>query len=95
MVEEYSWGILGTTSTLEGLEGSPFGNPNSYATVDGTPYFYVSDLDQSMLDVKSDPRVSLSLSDAEALKSMACGTIPYGERPHDANIFFHFLPNPL
>ena len=73
MVDEYKWGILSTTSTMSGFEGTPFGNPNSYAQVDGTPYFYVSSLDQSMQDVAADSHVSLAISDAEALKSPACG----------------------
>lgn len=76
MVENNDWGVLSTISTHEGLQNTPFGNPISLAQVDGTPYFYVSDLDQSLKDVAADPHVSLSLSDAAALKSPACGTIP-------------------
>lgn len=76
MVENYDWGILSTISTMDGFEGTPFGNPNSFAQVGGTPYFYVSSLDQSIIDISSDSHVSLALSDAEALKSVACGTIP-------------------
>ena len=73
MVNKYTWGIMSTTSTMDGFAGMPFGNPNSYAQVDGTPYFYVSSLDQSMQDVAADSRVSLAISDAESLKSPACG----------------------
>lgn len=75
MVSKYDWGILGTISTMAGLEGTPFGNPNSIAEVDGQPYFYVSSLDQSIQDIQSDAHVSLALSDAEDLASTACGTI--------------------
>mmetsp|Transcript_30951 Transcript_30951/g.62828 ORF Transcript_30951/g.62828 Transcript_30951/m.62828 type:complete len:194 (+) Transcript_30951:25-606(+) len=81
MVETYDWGILSTISTLPGLEGTPFGNPISIAQVEGTPYFYVSALDQSLKDIASNSHVSLTLSDAEALKSPACGTVPKAGDP--------------
>ena len=80
-VTENSWGILSTISTIAGLEGTPFGNPNSYAEIDGQPYFYVSGLDQSMQDVSKTASVSLSISDAQMIKNPACGTIPKAGDP--------------
>lgn len=81
MVSAYNWGVLSTISSMEGIEGQPFGNPNSFAEIDGIPYFYVSELDQSMQDVASNSLVSFTLSNAESLTSPMCGTVPYAGDP--------------
>ena len=44
----------------------PFGNPNSFVdTGDGRQYFYVSDLDATMVDVAENSVVSFTLSEAQ------------------------------
>eukprot|EP00620_Florenciella_sp_RCC1587_P020142 CAMPEP_0182557246 /NCGR_PEP_ID=MMETSP1324-20130603/1221_1 /TAXON_ID=236786 /ORGANISM="Florenciella sp., Strain RCC1587" /LENGTH=247 /DNA_ID=CAMNT_0024769265 /DNA_START=118 /DNA_END=862 /DNA_ORIENTATION=- len=77
MVEDLDWGIMSTISTASDHVGAPFGNPQSHAEVDGVIYFYVSDMDQSMIDIASNNQVGYTLSNAEKLSSPACGTIPY------------------
>lgn len=73
MVRTLLWGVLSTISTRsEGTKvGDAFGNPNSFADVNGTPYLYVSDDDASMVDVfvakTANPRVTLALSEASLL----------------------------
>lgn len=42
---------MSTISTASDTTGAPFGNPQSHAEVDGNIYYYVSDVDQSMLDI--------------------------------------------
>ena len=75
MVSNLAWGVLSTTSTRsEGTSpGTAFGNPYSYADVDGVPYIYASDLDASMVDVFAKNATvgaaSLALSEA-ALKEL-------------------------
>ena len=66
MVKMLSWGVLSTVSTRgQGTNVSdPFGNPYSFADVDGVPYLYGSGLDASMIDLFSAPRASLALSEA-------------------------------
>jgi len=67
MVANLEWGVLSTTSTRsQGTAvGAAFGNPYSFADVQGVPYFFVSDLDASMMDVNGgSANVSLSLSEA-------------------------------
>ena len=52
MAASLTWGVLSTVSTRgEGAEvGAPFGNPYSFADADaGTPYFYASALDASVI----------------------------------------------
>ena len=53
MVGNLQWGVLSTTSTRSAgtTVGAPFGNPYSFADVDGVPYFYASGLDASMVDL--------------------------------------------
>mmetsp|Transcript_26625 Transcript_26625/g.71473 ORF Transcript_26625/g.71473 Transcript_26625/m.71473 type:complete len:112 (-) Transcript_26625:601-936(-) len=58
MVEDLDWGIMSTISTASDHVGAPFGNPQSHAEVDGVIYFYVSDMDQSMIDIASNNQVS-------------------------------------
>jgi len=72
MVRSLDWGVLSTVSTRsEGTRvGDAFGNPNSFVDGgSGVPYFYVSDMDASMIDAfgakDANPRVSLALSEAE------------------------------
>jgi hypothetical protein len=70
MANSLVWGVLSTTSTRSEATrpGDAFGNPNSFADVDGVPYLYVSNDDASMIDVfvakSANPRVSLALSEA-------------------------------
>ena len=70
MASELTWGTLSTTSSRsEGSKiGDAFGNPYSFASVDGVPYFFASDMDGSMTDLFSNEsttsRASLSLSEA-------------------------------
>jgi len=70
-VEQANWGILATTS--QHLNGIAFGNPSSVmdALGDGTPYFYVSDMDASMVDIAANPSCTLTLSEA----SIDCQTL--------------------
>merc|ERR1711862_408074 len=71
MAHNLNWGVLSTISSREeaGFElGDPFGNPNSFADANnGALYYYVSDLDGSMVDVFTggNTRVSWALSEAE------------------------------
>lgn len=67
LAHESLWGSIATTSVR--LNGVAFGNTISMA--DGTagkstgiPYFYVSDLDESMKDLKVNPNCTLTLSEA-------------------------------
>jgi len=75
MANTLVWGVLSTTSTRSEATkvGAPFGNPNSFADVNGVPYFYVTDDDASMIDIftakTANPRVSLALSEAALLGS--------------------------
>ena len=55
-----TWGHFSTISTrAEGTaEGAAFGNPYSFADVDGVPYIYASQLDASCIDLWGDDAVS-------------------------------------
>ena len=60
--------IIGTTSTMAGRQGLPFTNvlsvcdgPKDNST--GVPYFYVTDMDQSSLDIAKNNSVSISMSE--------------------------------
>ena len=70
MAKTLTWGVLSTISTRgDGTTvGSAFGNPNSFADVDGVPYLYAADMDASMVDLfhgkGARPRASLALSEA-------------------------------
>mmetsp|Transcript_8457 Transcript_8457/g.21742 ORF Transcript_8457/g.21742 Transcript_8457/m.21742 type:complete len:196 (-) Transcript_8457:198-785(-) len=67
MVSNMTWGVISTTSTMSTIQGMAFGNPTSYAALDdGTPVFCVSGLDQSIIDLQSDSRMSLTMSRASA-----------------------------
>jgi len=73
MANTLVWGVLSTTSTRSEATkvGDAFGNPYSFADVNGTPYLYVSDADASMIDAfvakTANPRVSLAVSEASLL----------------------------
>jgi len=70
MVSTLTWGYMSTISTRTNAStpGDAFGNPYSFADVAGVPYFYVSDLDASIVDLfngpGAKPRASLALSEA-------------------------------
>ena len=73
MAASLTWGVLSTVSTRgEGAEvGAPFGNPYSFADADaGTPYFYASALDASVIDAlastspPANARATLALTEA-------------------------------
>lgn len=83
MTETLTWGFLSTISTRSQATtvGAPFGNPYSFATVKGVPYFYVSDLDASMIDLrtstspKPNPRASFAMSAATLTESNGSATV--------------------
>lgn len=69
MVSTLTWGVLSTTSTRsQGTNVSdPFGNPYSFADVQGEVYLYGTTMDASMIDLfgkGSRPRATLALSEA-------------------------------
>ena len=84
MAHELTWGILSTTSArTEGTTpGTAFGNPYSFADVDGTPYFYASNLDASMVDLfgasSHSTRGTLALSAASLQGSDAFSSCKIG-----------------
>jgi len=63
MVSSLDWGVASTMSTL--WPGYAFGNPVSFADVDGKPVFCVSPLDASVRDLQTNPKMTLTLSEAE------------------------------
>lgn len=73
MAKTLTWGTLSTISTRTdgSTVGDAFGNPNSFADVDGVPYLYASDIDASMIDIfkgtGNRPRASLALSEASLM----------------------------
>lgn len=73
MAATLTWGALSTTSTrMKGTSiGAPFGNPNSFADVNGVPYLYASLSDASMQDLfvaaSAKPRASLALTEASLM----------------------------
>ena len=63
----FTWGVLSTISTRSdgSTIGDAFGNPNSFADVDGVPYIYGAAMDASFVDILSGKaRASLALSEA-------------------------------
>jgi len=70
MVGTLMYGALSTISTRSEAStvGDPFGNPQSFADVNGVPHIWASMLDSSMMDLfsadGSNPRASLALSEA-------------------------------
>lgn len=68
MVHAVDWCVIGTTSTMKGHTGAPFTNILSVSdgpigNSSGVPYFYVTDLDQSSVDIKHNNTVSISMSE--------------------------------
>jgi len=63
-LKQASWGALATTSVR--LNGIAFGNPISVSDAldNGTPYAYVSALDESMKDIAVNPRCTMTFSEA-------------------------------
>merc|ERR1719464_2362744 len=68
----------------------PFGNIVSFTdgpcgASSGTPYFYVSGMDQTMIDIIQNPHISLTISemsfDPSNLSPVlpSCGYTPYGD----------------
>lgn len=86
MVNTLDWGFLSTISTRTEASkvGDAFGNPNSHADCDnGVPYFFVSNLDASMVDVFSgtgaSSRVSLAMTEAQLTGDNAIADCTIGE----------------
>ena len=70
IVRNNNWGTIGTTSTLDGFAGRAFANPNSYADgvlggSTGEVFLYVTDMDQSMVDVAENNQAAFSISEAQ------------------------------
>jgi hypothetical protein len=76
IVHKSTWSVISTLSTKAGTKGGAWGQPishvdgtvqddatNTTETSTGTPYFYVSGMDQSMLDIEANNQVSLALSE--------------------------------
>ncbi|GMI48694.1 hypothetical protein TrCOL_g11509 [Triparma columacea] len=103
MAHVMDWGVLSTISTMNSTLAAPFGNP--YSFVDGgcggdkstgSIYFYASGMDQSMIDIESNPKVSFALSEAslsgdDDLEQKACVVGPSGdpENPPCARAVFN------
>ena len=73
---------LATISTLESMAGQPFANIIAFnegleALSNGVPYFFVTDMDQSMHDLKKHNFMSLSVSENQAklLKTRSQNTL--------------------
>ncbi|XP_041858184.1 protein CREG2 [Melanotaenia boesemani] len=70
-IAHYSdWGHLATISTLDKIKGLPFGNIFSVSdgpldNSTGVIYFYVTPMDNTVADLKSNPYASLTFSEAE------------------------------
>lgn len=68
MVNKIDWGIMSTLSTRTEAShiGDAFGNPQSHADANnGVPYFFVSNLDASIVDVNVSSRMSFAMSEAQ------------------------------
>lgn len=77
LIHESTWGVMSTISTMtDGIVGAPFGNPQSLVdgpydasqngnNGTGIPYFYVSDMDVSQLDLVANPMASITVSEAQ------------------------------
>ena len=73
---------LATISTLESMAGQPFANIIAFnegleGLSNGVPYFFVTDMDQSMHDLKKHNFMSLSVSENQAklLKTRSQNTL--------------------
>ncbi|KAI1899856.1 hypothetical protein AGOR_G00066080 [Albula goreensis] len=74
-------GFLATISTVDRIKGKPFGNiftvsdgPTDNST--GVPYFYVTPMDSTVINLRSNPFVSLTFSDG---KRNFCGETTYDQ----------------
>ncbi|KAJ8410002.1 hypothetical protein AAFF_G00210430 [Aldrovandia affinis] len=70
MAHYSNWGFLATISTMGRIKGVPFGNifsvsdgPSDNST--GVPYFYVTRMDSSVVDLRSNPFASLTFAESE------------------------------
>ncbi|KAJ8253469.1 hypothetical protein GJAV_G00213300 [Gymnothorax javanicus] len=77
------WGFLAAISTLDMIKGVPSGKvfavsdgPSDNST--GVPYFYVSEMDNTVIDLRSNPFASLSFSNVQGIcrQVMEVGKIP-------------------
>ncbi|CAL8371395.1 unnamed protein product [Arctogadus glacialis] len=70
-IAHYSdWGHLSTISTQEKIKGYPFGNIFSvsdgpFENSTGVIYFYVTAMDNSVADLRSNPNASFTISESE------------------------------
>jgi hypothetical protein len=72
MTKTMPWGALTTLMQTDHggstVTGAPFGNIQSFAEVDGTPYFYIMMEDpvgENAFGVNADPRAALTLTEAQ------------------------------
>ncbi|KAG7467498.1 hypothetical protein MATL_G00154180 [Megalops atlanticus] len=70
MAHYSDWGFLATISTQDKIKGVPFGNIFSVSdgpldNSTGIPYFYVTPMDNTVTDLRSNPFASLTFSEAE------------------------------
>ncbi|KAJ8256234.1 hypothetical protein COCON_G00200980 [Conger conger] len=72
MAHYSDWGFLATISTLDTIKGVPFGKvfpvsdgPSDNST--GVPYFYVSEMDNTVTDLRSNPLASLTFADVQGI----------------------------
>ena len=78
MMRKNDWGSIATISTIESMKGQPFSNIISFnegleGVSTGVPYFFVTDMDQSMHDLKSHNFLSLSVSEyQEMIENISC-----------------------
>ena len=65
------WGSIATINSREPMKGYPFSNVISFSdgtsaeSSTGTPYFYVTDMDLSQIDINANNQISLSMTLAE------------------------------
>jgi len=90
MVNKIDWGVMSTISTRSEASqvGDAFGNPQSHADANnGVPYFFVSGLDASIIDVFSGPgnssRISLAISEAQLTGDEAVAACTIGDSAGD------------
>jgi len=75
LVSQSDWGVLSTISVH--LRGTPWGNIASFSdgpvgSSGGTPFFYLSKMDPTPIDIDSDPRCSLAISETSL---GSCGSV--------------------
>ena len=96
MMRKNDWGSIATISTIESMKGQPFSNIISFnegleGVSTGVPYFFITDMDQSMHDLKSHNFLSLSVSEyQEKIENISCY---WTENKVKIHIFtyFHFV----